>query len=172
MKTQIPCPQRDLALLLAPMLKKRTFYGSSTCTEEKRETLCWWRNEQILRRRLMSLRMKGFQVRVGLLRQSRTCILCRSSAKYSYKIKEFRRHGEAASVDLLAVEPEQIRVAAILQQYKPQDFLHCLVFQCTSRPCTWHGLATQSLSGKNQNKSLITCNADGSEKLPFVTLAS
>lgn len=39
----------------------------------------------------------------------------------AYKIKVFRRHGEAASVDLLAVEQEQARVAAILQQYKPQD---------------------------------------------------
>ena len=39
----------------------------------------------------------------------------------TYKIKEYRRHGEAGSVDLAAVEAERLRVQKILVRYKPID---------------------------------------------------
>jgi len=43
------------------------------------------------------------------------------SFKNAYKIKEFRRHGEAGSVDLAAVAAERIRVSAILSKFQPRD---------------------------------------------------
>jgi len=39
----------------------------------------------------------------------------------TYKIKEYRRHGKASSVDLAAVEAERLRVQSILARYKPID---------------------------------------------------
>jgi len=39
----------------------------------------------------------------------------------AYKIKEFRRHGEAGSVDLAAVAAERIRVSAIISKFHPKD---------------------------------------------------
>ena len=39
----------------------------------------------------------------------------------AYKIKERRRHGEAGSVDLDAVEVERTRVQGLLLQYAPKD---------------------------------------------------
>ena len=44
-----------------------------------------------------------------------------SSFCRTYKIKEYRQHGEAGSVDLAAVEAERLRVQGILKQYKPCD---------------------------------------------------
>jgi len=43
------------------------------------------------------------------------------SFKKAYNIKEYRRHGEAASVDLDAVEAERVRVRAILARYREKD---------------------------------------------------
>jgi len=39
----------------------------------------------------------------------------------AYKIKEFRRHGEAGSVDFTTVAAERIRVSAILSKFQPKD---------------------------------------------------
>ncbi len=39
----------------------------------------------------------------------------------NYKIKEHRRHGEAGSVDLKAVENERVRVREILEKFSPKD---------------------------------------------------
>ena len=39
----------------------------------------------------------------------------------SYNIREFRRHGEAASVDVAAVEKERERIREIMAQYDPKD---------------------------------------------------
>ena len=39
----------------------------------------------------------------------------------AYKIKEFRRHGEAASVDLAAVEAERKRVQELMKKYEPHN---------------------------------------------------
>jgi len=39
----------------------------------------------------------------------------------AYQIKEHQRHGEAGSVDLVAVEAEQVCICAILSKYQPKD---------------------------------------------------
>ena len=39
----------------------------------------------------------------------------------AYKIKEYRRHGEAGSVDMAEVEAERIQVQKILAKFAPQD---------------------------------------------------
>lgn len=41
--------------------------------------------------------------------------------KTAYGIKEYRRHGEAASVDLATVEAERDRLKTVLTKYAPQD---------------------------------------------------
>lgn len=41
--------------------------------------------------------------------------------KKAYNIKEYRRHGEAGSVDLAAVEAERARVKTVLAKYAPKD---------------------------------------------------
>ena len=41
--------------------------------------------------------------------------------KKAYNIKEFRRHGEAASVDIDAVNAERIRIKSILANYVPKN---------------------------------------------------
>jgi hypothetical protein len=41
--------------------------------------------------------------------------------KKAYGIKEYCRHGEAASVDLAAVKAEQARLKTVLAKYAPQD---------------------------------------------------
>ena len=43
---------------------------------------------------------------------------------HRYGIKEIRRHGEAGSVDLAAVEKERARLAPILAEYSPEDTLN------------------------------------------------
>ena len=44
-----------------------------------------------------------------------------TSFKKAYKLREIRRHGEAASVDPGAVEAERERVSKILEKYPPAD---------------------------------------------------
>lgn len=41
--------------------------------------------------------------------------------KKAYNIKEYRRHGEAASVDLTAVEAERACLQKVLAKYAPRD---------------------------------------------------
>ena len=106
----------------------------------------------------------------------------------AYKIKEYRRHGEAGSVDLNAVETERKRIQELSKKYTPKDrfnadetslFPKLLIlfnFQfnaynnCRAPPD--RGLATKRSSGKKMDKLrislLFACNADGSEKLPVL----
>ena len=112
--------------------------------------------------------------------------------KTAYGIKEYCRHGEAASVDLAAVETERAHLRIVLAKYAPQDcfnfdetsffafvsfdFMHetfrktILIFISSVPPN--HGLATMQMSGKKKDQFQITlgvtCNADGSEKLPLI----
>jgi hypothetical protein len=44
-----------------------------------------------------------------------------ASFKKTYKLKEYQRHGEAGSVDLIAVEAEQRRVQELMKLYAPRD---------------------------------------------------
>jgi DDE superfamily endonuclease len=88
-----------------------------------------------------------------------------------YKIKEHRRHGEAASVNLQVVKAEQVRVQEILAKFAPRD---CWNFDKTAlfafAPPDW-GLASKQMRGKKKHQFQVilgfTCNADGSEKLPI-----
>ena len=41
-----------------------------------------------------------------------------------YNIKEIRRHGEAASVNLESVKQERLRIAQRLKKYKPGNQLN------------------------------------------------
>jgi hypothetical protein len=88
-----------------------------------------------------------------------------------YKIKEYRRHGEAGSVDIVAVEAERLHMREILAPYLKRDRFNCdeSAFFAFAPPD--RGLATQQMSGKKKSKFRITitfaCNADGSEKLPL-----
>ena len=43
------------------------------------------------------------------------------SFKRAYGLREYHRHGEAASVDLVAVEAERTRLRSILAKYAPKD---------------------------------------------------
>jgi hypothetical protein len=47
------------------------------------------------------------------------CQLVENSSRY--KIKEYKQHGEAGSIDLAAVEAERVRMSSILSSYAPQD---------------------------------------------------
>jgi hypothetical protein len=89
----------------------------------------------------------------------------------SYKIKEFRRHGEAGSVDLEAVQKECVCIREVLARYAKKNRLNfdetCLfAFAPPDR-----GLATKQMSGKKKSKFRITlgfaCNAEGQKEEVF-----
>ena len=83
----------------------------------------------------------------------------------AYKIREHRRHGEAGSVDLDAVEAERARCQQLLARYAPCDRYNIdeTAFYPYAPPD--RGLATQQMSGKKREKFRITiavaCNAEG-----------
>ncbi|KIN94147.1 hypothetical protein M404DRAFT_169052 [Pisolithus tinctorius Marx 270] len=94
--------------------------------------------------------------------------------KKAYNIKEYHRHGEAASVDLTAVEAERACLQKVLAKYAPRDhfnFDKTGLFAFAPPDC---GLAMQQMSGKKNDKFRINvgvaCNADGSEKLPLLLI--
>ena len=88
-----------------------------------------------------------------------------------YHIKERRKHGEAASVDLVAVEEERLRVREIFAGFSKRDrwnFDETALFAFAPPD---RGLAVKQMKGKKKEKFRLTlglaCNADGSEKLPI-----
>ncbi|KIK12614.1 hypothetical protein PISMIDRAFT_120578 [Pisolithus microcarpus 441] len=92
--------------------------------------------------------------------------------KKAYGIKEYHRHGEAASADLVAVEAERTCLQKVLAQYAPRDRFNFDETGLFAFAPPDHGLSTQQMSGKKGDKFRITlgvaCNADGSEKLPLL----
>ncbi|KIJ39132.1 hypothetical protein M422DRAFT_258011 [Sphaerobolus stellatus SS14] len=90
----------------------------------------------------------------------------------AYNIKERRRHGEAGSVDLVAVEAECIHVRAILARYPPENIYNFNETSLFAFAPPDRGLATKQMSGKKSDKFRITlsmaCNSDGSDKLPLL----
>ena len=89
----------------------------------------------------------------------------------AYKINEFRRHGEAGSVDLAAVAAKHICVQKKFANVAPRDqwnFDESGLFPFAPPD---HGLSTKQMSGKKTKKFRITvgfaCNTDGSEKAPI-----
>jgi hypothetical protein len=89
-------------------------------------------------------------------------------APFSYQIRQNRRHGEAASADLVVVDAERRRVKQIMSRYAPKDCFNGdeTAFIRSVPPDA--GLSSKKLSGKKKDKTRITafftCNADGSEK--------
>ncbi|KIJ26725.1 hypothetical protein M422DRAFT_272186 [Sphaerobolus stellatus SS14] len=90
----------------------------------------------------------------------------------AYKLKERRRHGEAASVDLVAVHTERIRLQTLLKNYEERDIFNFDETGFFPFAPPDRGLATQQMSGKKTEKFRITvgvaCNANGTEKLPLL----
>ncbi|KAH7929555.1 DDE-domain-containing protein [Leucogyrophana mollusca] len=88
----------------------------------------------------------------------------------AYKIKEFRRHGEAGSVDLNAVARERARVQKILSTFPSKDRWNFDESSLFAFAPPDRGLATKQMSGKKKDKFRITLafavNADGSERMP------
>ena len=89
-----------------------------------------------------------------------------------YKLKEIRRHGEAASVDLKAVKAERERVKRINALYPPEDTLNLDETLFFPKAPPDRGLATKHMSGQKKDKFRIpftvACNATGTEKLPLL----
>ncbi|KIJ51658.1 hypothetical protein M422DRAFT_157586 [Sphaerobolus stellatus SS14] len=89
----------------------------------------------------------------------------------AYKIKEYCRHGEAASVNIEAVKVERTRLQALLSKYEKKDIFNFDETGFFPFVPPDRGLATQQMKGKKSEKFRITigvaCNADGSEKLPL-----
>jgi len=87
---------------------------------------------------------------------------------YSYGLKEYLKHGEAASVDGTAVAAERVRLRAKVAAYRPEDIYNCdeaaLFYEATPN----RGLGTEQMSGKKQSKKRITllffCNSTGTDK--------
>ncbi|KIJ49970.1 hypothetical protein M422DRAFT_160583, partial [Sphaerobolus stellatus SS14] len=88
----------------------------------------------------------------------------------AYKIKEYRRHGEAASVDVAAVEVERKRLQTLLLRYPREDIYNFDESGFFPFAPPDRGLATQQMKGKKADKFRITigvaCNANG-HKLPL-----
>jgi hypothetical protein len=97
--------------------------------------------------------------------------MMRSDTEGRYKIKEYRRHGEAGSVDLAAVEAERKRMREVLAPFAKKDRWNFDESGLFAFAPPDQGLATQQMSGKKKSKFRITigfaCNADGSEKMPI-----
>ena len=89
-----------------------------------------------------------------------------------YKIKEFRRHGEAASVEPMLVETERRRMQEVLAPFAQKDRWNFDESSFFAFAPPDRGLAFRQMSGKKRSKFRISigfaCNADGSEKMPLV----
>ncbi|KAH9468531.1 hypothetical protein Pst134EA_033366 [Puccinia striiformis f. sp. tritici] len=94
------------------------------------------------------------------------------SFKKRHQLKSYRKHGEAASADITVVESEVERVKEITKDYLLKDIFNMdetgLFFSMP--PDT--GLAFNKSHGVKGNKTrmtlAVTCNADGTEKLPIL----
>ena len=89
-------------------------------------------------------------------------------------MKEYRRHGEAGSVEMNAAETERIRVQTLMGPYRECDRWNFdeSCFNPFAPPD--RGLATTRMSGKKKDKFRITvgfaCNASGTEKRPIMMI--
>jgi hypothetical protein len=85
-----------------------------------------------------------------------------------YRLRQFRRHGEAGSVDLAAVEDERMRLREVLASFSAKDRFNVDETALFPFAPPDRGLAHEQMSGKSASKFRLTllfgCNADGSEK--------
>ncbi|KAJ3514077.1 hypothetical protein NMY22_g14859 [Coprinellus aureogranulatus] len=126
------------------------------------------KNETVSGKMLIEKR-KIFEERLGIPQAQRLegpgwlASFCRA-----YGVKEIRRHGEAASVDLEAVEEEIKRLRKVTASYARKDILILDESGLFAFAPPDRGLATRQMSGKKKSKFRITLtfmtNADGSEK--------
>jgi hypothetical protein len=95
--------------------------------------------------------------------------------KQRHKIKQYTRHGEAASVSEVDIAMELAQIQARVAQYAPAD-----QYNCDETGLYWKinpdkSLSTYQLSGTKKQKDRITihhaCNATGSHKLPMWIIA-
>ena len=87
-------------------------------------------------------------------------------------MKEYRRHGEAASANPVVVETEWKRLREVLARFAKKDRWNFDESSLFAFAPPDRGLATHQMNGKKRSKFRITlgfaCNADGSEKMPLV----
>jgi hypothetical protein len=92
----------------------------------------------------------------------------RDSHLNRYKLKEFRRHGEAGSVDIATVHAEQTRIKELLARFQPEDRWNMDESALFAFAPPDRGLSQRQMSGKKASKFRITiafaCNSDGTEK--------
>lgn len=90
---------------------------------------------------------------------------------HRYNIKEYRRHGEAASVDQKSVKEERSRLNKLLDAYPPEDILNFDESSLFAFAPPDRGLATKQMSGKKSSKFRITLgfavSATGEKFPPF-----
>jgi hypothetical protein len=88
-----------------------------------------------------------------------------------YGLKEWKRHGEATSVDPKVVEEEQVLQREILTKYPPRDHFNGKGGALLGFNTLDWGMTTMTLSRVKKSNQRITilfaCNTDGSEKLPL-----
>ncbi|KAG1865845.1 hypothetical protein DFJ58DRAFT_838488 [Suillus subalutaceus] len=89
----------------------------------------------------------------------------------AYNIKEYRRHGEARSVDIEAVKHEWLQVGRLLSTFPVRDHWNFDESSLFAMAPPDRGLATHQMSGKKKEKFRVilgfATNADGSKKLPL-----
>ena len=85
-----------------------------------------------------------------------------------HRLKQIRKHGEAASVDIEAVNKEQAHIKELLARFQPEDRWNVDESALFAFAPPDRGLSRKQMYGKQTSKFRITlcfaCNADGSEK--------
>lgn len=91
--------------------------------------------------------------------------------KARHGIRNFKRHGEAGSVDVSTMEAELVKIRAITAEYSQKD-----VYNMDETALYWkktpeRGLATQQMPGVKVDKCrmtiALTVNADGTDRVPL-----
>ncbi|POW15152.1 hypothetical protein PSTT_02382 [Puccinia striiformis] len=83
------------------------------------------------------------------------------SFKTRHQLRTFRKHGEAASVDITVVESEVVRMQEITKDYNLKD-----IFNMDETGLFYSNSRCQV--DKTRLTLALTCNADGSEKKPLL----
>ncbi|CAK5275207.1 unnamed protein product [Mycena citricolor] len=94
------------------------------------------------------------------------------SFKAANNLQERKRHGEAGSVDLEAVEKERKRMRRIMAKYKPEDRWNTDETSFFPSAPPDRTLCAAPVAGQKQDKfritAVVTCNSTGTEKEPLM----
>ena len=151
-----------------------------------------WRRNKRLNGKMLVKKRKRFEEKFNMLKNEQLegeswvqsfcktwgfqlwCFFREFTQKYRYKLKEFCRHGEAASVEPTLVEAERRHMWEVLAPFAQKDrwnFNESSFFAFAPLDC---GLAFRQMSGKKRSKFCISigfaCNVDESEKMPPVLI--